>query len=81
MSDYKSEGLSFFEDVSPTDKLMQIIRHANADIVDKEFREFIDYVSELELEREGKEVNHETISKKSEDISMRLMSTILSQNE
>lgn len=81
MSDFRSEGLSFFEDISATDKLIQIIRNANEDIVDMELKDFIKYVAELELEAKGGSLEIESVNTKIEQISMRLMSSILSQNE
>lgn len=74
-------ALSFFEDVTPVEKCVEILRHANDSIVLAEMENFIQYVAELELKSEDKECDSAALQGKIDDIAMRLMSSILSQNE
>lgn len=74
-------ALSFFEEIEPTEKLVEILRHANDSIVLAEMEDFLKHVAELELKEQGAACDSDVLKHKADDIAMRLMGAILSKNE
>jgi len=73
-------SLGFFEEVEPAEKLVEIIKHANFEVVVKEIDRFLHEVAELEMEIENIEKDHIMKKERADNIAMRLMGAILSQN-
>jgi len=73
-------SLGFFEEVEPAEKLVEIIKHANFEVVVKEIDRFLHEVAELEMEIENIEKDHILKKERADNIAMRLMGAILSQN-
>jgi len=70
----------YFEDVSPSEKLLEIIKNANEEVVLKSLEGFFKDVAELELIDEGKDIDFESKKERADQIALRLMSSIVSTN-
>lgn len=70
----------YFEDVTPIEKLLDIVQNANKDVVLRGLEDFLKEVAELELRDEGRDIDFESKKERADQIALRLMSSIVSAN-
>ena len=74
------EVFRYFEDVKPSEKLLEIIKNADEEVVVGSLETFFEEVAKLELVDEGKEVSFSATNERADQIMLRLMSSIVSRN-
>lgn len=70
----------YFEDVKPSEKLLEIIKNADEEVVASSFETFFEEIATLELTDEGRETDFSAVNERADQIMLRLMSSIVSRN-